>query len=42
MKIVGRDSGPVRSPLTDLTDQDMADLEVLLGKLKTVPLQQSS
>lgn len=42
MKIIGRDSGPVRSPLTDLTDQDMADLEVLLGKLKTVPLQQSS
>lgn len=42
MKIIGRDSGPVRSPLTDLTDQDMADLEVLLGKLKTVPLQQNS
>jgi 5-dehydro-4-deoxyglucarate dehydratase len=36
MKIVGRDSGPVRSPLTDLTDQDMADLETLVGKMKTV------
>jgi 5-dehydro-4-deoxyglucarate dehydratase len=36
MKIIGRDSGPVRSPLTDLTDQDMADLKAVVGKLKTV------
>jgi 5-dehydro-4-deoxyglucarate dehydratase len=32
-KIVGRDAGPVRTPLTDLTDGEMAELKVLIDKL---------
>jgi 5-dehydro-4-deoxyglucarate dehydratase len=33
MKVVGRDSGPVRSPLTDLTAPEIAELEVLVNGL---------
>lgn len=33
MKVVGRDSGPVRPPLTDLTDVEMAELAALVAKL---------
>ena len=33
MKLVGRDSGPVRPPLTDLTAADMAELETLVQGL---------
>jgi 5-dehydro-4-deoxyglucarate dehydratase len=33
MKVIGRDSGPVRPPLTDLTEQEMAELKVLVAKL---------
>jgi 5-dehydro-4-deoxyglucarate dehydratase len=33
MKIIGRDSGPVRSPLTDLTPSEMAELSGLIAKL---------
>ena len=33
MKLVGRDSGPVRPPLTDLTAADMAELETLVHGL---------
>ncbi len=33
MKAIGRDSGPVRAPLTDLEPQEMADLEVLVERL---------
>jgi 5-dehydro-4-deoxyglucarate dehydratase len=33
MKIIGRDSGPVRSPLTDLTPSEMGELSGLIAKL---------
>jgi 5-dehydro-4-deoxyglucarate dehydratase len=33
MKVIGRDSGPVRPPLTDLTDAEMAELTALVAKL---------
>jgi 5-dehydro-4-deoxyglucarate dehydratase len=33
MKVVGRDSGPVRSPLTDLTAPEIAELEALVNGL---------
>jgi 5-dehydro-4-deoxyglucarate dehydratase len=32
-KLVGHDAGPVRAPLTDLTDDEMAQLDVLIKKL---------
>jgi 5-dehydro-4-deoxyglucarate dehydratase len=32
MKVVGRDAGPVRTPLTDLTPTEMAELEVLIRR----------
>ncbi len=32
-KLVGHDAGPVRAPLTDLTDEEVAQLEVLIKKL---------
>jgi 5-dehydro-4-deoxyglucarate dehydratase len=33
MKVIGRDSGPVRSPLTDLNASEMAELAALVAKL---------
>ena len=39
MKVIGRDSGPVRSPLTDLTEQEVAELTALV---KNLPAIQSS
>jgi 5-dehydro-4-deoxyglucarate dehydratase len=30
MRIVGRSAGPVRPPLTDLTETEMGDLERLI------------
>lgn len=33
MKIVGRDAGPVRTPLTDLTAAEMAELSALIGRI---------
>ncbi len=33
MKIVGRDAGPVRTPLTDLTEAEMADLAKLIARI---------
>lgn len=33
MKVIGRDSGPVRSPLTDLTDVELKELAALVAKL---------
>jgi 5-dehydro-4-deoxyglucarate dehydratase len=33
MKVIGRDSGPVRPPLTDLTEPELAELKVLVEKL---------
>ena len=34
MKLVGRDAGPVRTPLTELTDAEMADLGALIARIK--------
>lgn len=34
MKLVGRDAGPVRTPLTDLTDAEMAELSTLIARIK--------
>lgn len=33
MKVIGRDSGPVRPPLTDLTASEIAELAALVAKL---------
>ncbi len=33
MKIIGRDSGPVRSPLTDLNETEIAEVAALVAKL---------
>jgi 5-dehydro-4-deoxyglucarate dehydratase len=33
MKVVGRDSGPVRPPLTDLTEAEMAELGALVARI---------
>jgi 5-dehydro-4-deoxyglucarate dehydratase len=32
-KLIGRSAGPVRAPLTDLTEDEMAQLDVLIKKL---------
>jgi 5-dehydro-4-deoxyglucarate dehydratase len=32
-KLVGRDAGPVRAPLTDLTEEEHAQLDALIRKL---------
>ncbi|WP_414448755.1 5-dehydro-4-deoxyglucarate dehydratase [Burkholderia sp. 22PA0099] len=32
-KLVGHDAGPVRAPLTDLTEEEVAELDVLIKKL---------
>ncbi|WP_206957838.1 5-dehydro-4-deoxyglucarate dehydratase [Trinickia acidisoli] len=32
-KLVGRDAGPVRAPLTDLNDEELAQLDALIKKL---------
>ncbi len=34
MKAVGRDAGPVRQPLTDLTDAELAELETLIARVR--------
>jgi 5-dehydro-4-deoxyglucarate dehydratase len=33
MKVIGRDSGPVRSPLSDLNESELAELAALVAKL---------
>jgi 5-dehydro-4-deoxyglucarate dehydratase len=33
MKVIGRDSGPVRSPLTDLTPAETAEIETLVQRI---------
>lgn len=33
MKVIGRDAGPVRSPLTDLEDVELAELADLVKKV---------
>lgn len=35
MKVIGRDSGPVRPPLTDLTEAEIAEVAALVAGLKT-------
>lgn len=37
MKVIGRDSGPVRPPLTDLTSEEMAELTSLVAKASLSP-----
>lgn len=37
LKAVGRDAGPVRTPLQDLTDQDVADLKTLIEQAGIMP-----
>ncbi|MGN4155761.1 5-dehydro-4-deoxyglucarate dehydratase, partial [Burkholderia gladioli] len=32
-KLVGHDAGPVRAPLTDLSEAELAELDVLIKKL---------
>src|SRR5258708_36613982 len=32
MRVIGRDSGPVRPPLTDLTEAEMAELTALVKR----------
>jgi 5-dehydro-4-deoxyglucarate dehydratase len=34
MKVIGRDSGPVRTPLTDLTEAETAELAALVARLE--------
>jgi hypothetical protein len=36
MKVIGRDSGPVRPPLTDLTDNELAELTALVAQLPRI------
>jgi hypothetical protein len=33
MRVIGRDSGPVRAPLTDLTEAETAELAALVARL---------
>lgn len=35
MKVIGRDSGPVRTPLTDLSESETAELAALVARLDT-------
>jgi 5-dehydro-4-deoxyglucarate dehydratase len=35
MKVIGRNSGPVRPPLMDLTEVEIAELTALVQKLPT-------
>ena len=43
MKVIGRDSGPVRPPLTDLTEAEMAELIALVKALPgAIPAQQAA
>jgi 5-dehydro-4-deoxyglucarate dehydratase len=42
MKVIGRDSGSVRPPLTDLTEQEIAELAALVAKLPQAATQQAA
>ncbi|MBR1202799.1 MULTISPECIES: 5-dehydro-4-deoxyglucarate dehydratase [unclassified Bradyrhizobium] len=42
MKVIGRHSGPVRPPLTDLTEQEIAELAALVAKLPQAATQQAA
>lgn len=36
MKVVGRDAGPVRTPLTDLTESELAELAALVARISDI------
>lgn len=36
MKVIGRSAGPVRAPLTDLTDAELAELSALVSRIAEV------
>ena len=38
MRAIGRDSGPVRAPLTDLTPAEQAELDALVAGLTTAKM----
>lgn len=38
MKVIGRDSGPVRPPLTDLTESEMAELKSIVANVARIDL----
>ncbi len=44
MSVIGRDAGPVRTPLTDLTDGERAELKALIDRAqgKDRPIRPSS
>jgi 5-dehydro-4-deoxyglucarate dehydratase len=42
MKVIGRDSGPVRPPLNDLTEQEMAELTALVQNLPAIASAQQA
>ena len=42
MKVIGRDSGPVRLPLTDLTETEMAELTALVKALPAAAVSQAA
>jgi len=42
MKVIGRDSGPVRPPLTDLTDAEMNEVATLVAKLPAAASRQQA
>jgi len=42
MKVIGRDSGPVRPPLTDLTEQEIAELTALVKNLPAIRSSQQA
>ena len=42
MKVIGRDSGPVRPPLTNLTEAEMAELSALVAKLPVTSAMQAA
>ncbi|MET0678080.1 MAG: 5-dehydro-4-deoxyglucarate dehydratase [Bradyrhizobium sp.] len=42
MKVIGRDSGPVRTPLTDLTDAETAEVKALVAKLPAAASRQAA
>ena len=40
--MIGRDSGPVRPPLTDLAETEMTELAALVAGLRTTATQQAA
>ena len=42
MKVMGRDPGPVPPPLTDLSEQEMAELTALVKNLPAIRSSQQA